>query len=99
MDIKEFPLPRSEARPQCLVTPGDGDLVRKARVALGGAAPVPWRSVECEEELTGKRISRAVAFKAAEAAMRKAKPLPKNGYKVQLFKGIIAESLMEILKA
>ena len=33
-----------------------GDQVPKARVFLSGVAPVPWRSTEVEEVVTGKRL-------------------------------------------
>jgi len=74
----------------------DGDLVRTASIVLSGAAPIPWRAVEAEEEVTGKRLDASSASRAAEAAMSKARPLVKNGYKVHLFKGLIEESLMKI---
>ena len=38
----------------------------------------------------------AVAAEAAEAAMADASPLGKNGYKIQMFKGIIEEELLAI---
>lgn len=74
----------------------DGDRVRKASVVLSGAAPVPWRSREAEQELSGKRLNSETSSRAADAAMSKAKALSKNAYKIHLFKGLIEESLMEM---
>jgi xanthine dehydrogenase YagS FAD-binding subunit len=74
----------------------DGGRVSDARVVLSGAAPVPWRSREAEQVIEGSQINAAVAAEAAEAAMADARPLGKNAYKVQMFKGIIEEELLAI---
>lgn len=74
----------------------DGGRVSDARVVLSGAAPVPWRSREAEQVIEGQRITAALAAEAAEAAMADARPLGKNGYKIQMFKGIIEEELLAI---
>ncbi len=69
------------------------DLVEDARVVLGAAAPVPWRSVAAEKVLNGKKISKNVARDAAEAALSEAEPLSQNGYKVPMFKTVIFRTL------
>ena len=71
----------------------DGGRVKEARVVLSGAAPVPWRARGAEDALVGKRLAAKVTTAAAEAAMAGAEPLEHNGYKVPLFKGLIAEQL------
>jgi xanthine dehydrogenase YagS FAD-binding subunit len=73
-------------------------LVEKARVVLSGAAPVPWRSREAEKVLTGKRMNADIAARAGEAAVKSAEPLEQNGYKVPLFRGVIEEELITIVK-
>ena len=73
-----------------------GDQITEARVVLGGAAPVPWRSREAEAALTGARLNEATASRAAEAAMSKAQPLDQNGYKVDLFRSLIEEQLLAL---
>lgn len=75
-----------------------GDQVQKARVFLSGVAPVPWRSKEVEEVVTGKRLDEAVVRKAAEAAVQKAKPLEQNAYKIPLLRGLIEEQLLAIAR-
>ncbi len=74
----------------------NGDQITAARVVLGGAAPVPWRSRESEAALTGARLNEATASRAAEAAMSKAQPLDHNGYKVDLFRSLIEEQLLAL---
>jgi xanthine dehydrogenase YagS FAD-binding subunit len=62
----------------------DGSKIQSARVVMGYVAPIPWISSEAEQELTGKPVSPEVADSAAQAALRDAKPLSQNAYKVQL---------------
>ena len=75
-----------------------GDRVEKARVVLSGAAPIPWRSSEIEEAVTGKLLDRDIVARAADEAVKKAEPLQRNGYKVSLFRGIVKEELLAIAK-
>ena len=76
-----------------------GDKVQRARVFLSGVAPVPWRSKEVEQVVTGKTLDEATVRKAAEAAVQKAKPLEQNAYKIPLLRGLIEEQLLAIAKA
>jgi xanthine dehydrogenase YagS FAD-binding subunit len=73
----------------------DGKVAR-ARVAFSGAAPVPWRSEAVEKAITGKALTPEVAAAAAEAGVKAAEPLGKNGYKIPLFKGVVTEALLSI---
>jgi xanthine dehydrogenase YagS FAD-binding subunit len=76
----------------------EGEELRKARVVLSGAAPIPWRSREAEEVLTGKRLEEETISRAAKAAMEKAQPLAHNGYKIPLFRGLIEEELQALAR-
>jgi xanthine dehydrogenase YagS FAD-binding subunit len=76
-----------------------GDVVEQARIVLSGAAPIPWRSREVEEVITGKRLDGETVARAAEAAVKDAQPLKNNGYKISLFRGMIEEELLKIGKA
>jgi len=67
--------------------------VRHARVVFSGVAPVPWRSRETEESITGKSLDRKTIARAAEAAVQGAEPMENNGYKIPLLKGIVEEEL------
>ena len=75
----------------------EGGKITRARVALSGAAPIPWRSKEAEEVLTGAAVGPEIAKKAGAAAMKGARPLAKNGYKVRLFEGLIETELLKAL--
>lgn len=73
--------------------------VTRARLALGGVAPIPWRSPDAEKALVGKAMD-ASAWKAAgEAAMLEADPLKHNAYKVPLAKGLIHRALQSLARA
>jgi len=65
-----------------------------ARIVLSGVAPVPWRATEAEKALTGQRLDAQTASRVAAASLRSAAPLPQNGYKLDLVRGIVEEALM-----
>jgi xanthine dehydrogenase YagS FAD-binding subunit len=71
-----------------------GKSVKSARIVLGHVAPVPWPSPEAEAALAGKSISESVAEEAGKAAVSKAKPLSKNGYKVQLARVAVKRAIL-----
>lgn len=70
-----------------------GGKVEYARVALGGVGTVPWRSIDAERELVGKSATPENFRKAAEVALRDAKPASENGYKVELAKRCLTRAL------
>ena len=67
--------------------------VAEVSVVLGAAAPVPWRSREAEAPLIGRKPTPRLVREAADAAMADAAPLADNGYKVELFRSLLVESL------
>jgi xanthine dehydrogenase YagS FAD-binding subunit len=76
-----------------------GGRVTHARVALGGVGTIPWRAREAEQELMGKPATRAQFVRAAEAALRDAKPRSENGFKVELAKRCIVHALTTVSAA
>jgi xanthine dehydrogenase YagS FAD-binding subunit len=70
-----------------------GGKITRARVALGGVGTKPWRSPEAEAELTGQPATQAVFQKAADAALRGAKPQSQNGFKIELAKRCLVHAL------
>ena len=77
----------------------DGATVTGGRVALSGAAPVPWRARAVERAIIGKTLTPAIAAQAGEAAVAGATPLKRNGYKVPLFRNVVREALLAIAEA
>ncbi|MGA8037333.1 MAG: xanthine dehydrogenase family protein subunit M [Candidatus Acidiferrales bacterium] len=70
--------------------------IRKARVALGGVATKPWRSLEAERALEGKTATQAHFHAAAATALRDAKPQSGNRYKIELAKRCIVRTLLTV---
>ena len=66
---------------------------RRARIALGGVGTKPWRSPEAEAALVDQPANDANFRKAAEAAMRDAKPQSHNGFKIELARRCLAHAL------
>jgi xanthine dehydrogenase YagS FAD-binding subunit len=73
----------------------NGNNVQSARVVMGAVAPVPWRSEEAERALAGKPLNESTASAAAEAAVRNAQPLSRNGYKVQIAKTAVKRAILQ----
>lgn len=67
--------------------------IRAARVALGGVATRPWRSIEAERALVGQPPIRATFERAAEAALVDPEPRRDNAFKVVLAKRTIVRAL------
>jgi xanthine dehydrogenase YagS FAD-binding subunit len=67
--------------------------IRAARVALGGVATKPWRSVEAEQALVGQPPNRASFARAAAAALVEPKPHRDNAFKVDLARRTIVRAL------
>src|SRR5437660_7804299 len=76
-----------------VVVTATGGKITRARVALGGVGTKPWRSPEAEAELTGQTATETVFQKAAEAALRDAKPQSQNRFKVELAKRCLVHAL------
>jgi xanthine dehydrogenase YagS FAD-binding subunit len=73
----------------------DGEVVREARIALGGVATVPWRAREAEALLTGKPLNEAAAVEAARAAFASAHSRPQNEFKITLGQRTLIRALRE----
>ncbi|MCE0763242.1 xanthine dehydrogenase family protein subunit M [Pseudonocardia kujensis] len=73
--------------------------IRAARVAFGGVAPKPWRSVEAEAALTGRPATMATYRAAAEAAMRHAVGQGCNDFKIELAKRTLCRTLAQVARA
>jgi xanthine dehydrogenase YagS FAD-binding subunit len=70
-----------------------GGKIQHIRVALGGVGTKPWRSLEAEKALEGHAPDRATFVKAAEAALKDARPASENAFKVELSRRCIVRAL------
>jgi xanthine dehydrogenase YagS FAD-binding subunit len=62
----------------------DGSKVKSARVVLGHVAPVPWEAADAGKALQGKTPNEAAAEAAGRAAVKGARALSGNKYKIRL---------------
>jgi len=72
----------------------NGSTVQSARVVMGAVAPIPWRSQPAEQALAGKTVTEATAAAAADAALRDARPLSQNAYKIQVAKTAVKRAIL-----
>ena len=70
-----------------------GQKITRARIALGGVGTKPWRSAEAEALLVGQPANQAAFRKAAEAALRDAKPQSQNAFKIEVAKRCLTHAL------
>jgi xanthine dehydrogenase YagS FAD-binding subunit len=71
-----------------------GTTIQGARVVMGAVAPIPWRSQAAEQALAGRTMSEETATAAAEAAVQGARPLARNGYKIQVAKTAVKRAIL-----
>lgn len=66
------------------------------RIALGGVGTKPWRSLEAERALQGKPPTDGNFREAAEAALRDARPMHDNAFKIELAKRTLIRTLQTV---
>jgi len=71
----------------------DGDIVRTARLGLGGMAYRPWRSQAAEQLLQGRKLTRDVMEQAAHQALEGAVTHGHNDYKPELARRTVVRAL------
>ncbi|MFP3915933.1 MAG: FAD binding domain-containing protein [Actinomycetota bacterium] len=77
----------------CRLQVSDGQIDR-ARLAVGGVAPVPLRRPEVEDALAGKAVEDAAGLReAALLAGRGANPLPMTGHKLALLPNLVLDAV------
>jgi len=72
-----------------------GGKVASACIVLGHVAPIPWPAREAEKGIEGKSVTEQTAAQAGEAAVRGARPLSRNNYKVQLARVAVKRAILE----
>jgi len=68
-------------------------VIAEARLALGGVAAKPWRAREAEAVLAGLRPHPEGFRRAAEAALKEARPSGDNAFKIELARRIVVRAL------
>jgi xanthine dehydrogenase YagS FAD-binding subunit len=73
----------------------EGDSIKEARFALGGVAHKPWRDVQAEAALRGRRAGEATFAEAAGLVLRGAKGFGHNTFKIDLARRAIVRALSQ----
>jgi xanthine dehydrogenase YagS FAD-binding subunit len=66
-------------------------------IVLGGIAPKPWRAREAEDLLRGQPVTTSLAAEAGAAALARATPLSRNGYKVPMAQDAIRDAVLALV--
>jgi xanthine dehydrogenase YagS FAD-binding subunit len=74
----------------------DGQLIREARIALGGVGTKPWRAQAAETALRGTPATGENFRRAAEIALQGARPATQNAFKVTLAQRAIVRALHSV---
>jgi xanthine dehydrogenase YagS FAD-binding subunit len=70
----------------------DGETIRAARLGLGGIATKPWRAVEAEQSLTGRKATYDAFRDAADIALAGAVAREHNHFKIELARRTIVRA-------
>ncbi len=75
-----------------IITTVDG-VCNDARIALGAVAPKPIRARSAEQTIKGKAVTGSLAEMAGAAAVKDAKALSKNAYKIQIVRALVKKAI------
>ena len=74
-----------------------GDVVERASLVLGGVAPTPWRATAAEDALRGAPVAGLDADAIGQLAVRDARPLRDNHFKVRLAASLVCRAVATLL--
>jgi len=69
---------------------------KELKIVLGGVAPIPWRLKQAENFIKGKHLTEEVIRQGAKQALKDAKPLDENAYKIDLVEAVLFEAVSSI---
>ena len=68
-------------------------VIEDIRVAVNGVAPTPLRLTAVEDAVRGEPVNEQTAIRAGEIAVRGAKPLAHNAYKISLLRNLVKRAI------
>ena len=78
----------------------DGDLISRARVAVGSVAMKPWRLERTEQLLAGVRLgSQTIPAAVRERGSLKRSALPGSAYKIPLAQNAVLRAFEEAVRS
>jgi xanthine dehydrogenase YagS FAD-binding subunit len=72
------------------------ETIETASIVLGGVAPNAWDAAEAAASLVGGTLNEESCGKAAELAVKAARPLRHNAYKVDLTRNLVKRALLTL---
>jgi xanthine dehydrogenase YagS FAD-binding subunit len=73
-----------------------GGTLTKAHFVLGGVAPVPWRLPAFEKRIEQGKLNEKAAAAAAAEALKEARPLAENAYKIDLAAVLLTRAALSL---
>ncbi len=73
-----------------------GGIFREIKIVLGGVAPIPWRLQKAEDLIIGKKVTDEVIQQAAREALKEARPLEDNAYKIDLVEAVMSTAILSL---
>jgi xanthine dehydrogenase YagS FAD-binding subunit len=74
-----------------------GNMFKDIKIVLGGVAPIPWRLEKAEKSIRGKKVTEGLLRQAAGEALKEAKPMTENGYKIELAETVIYRAALSLV--
>jgi len=74
-----------------------GGVCNEIKIVLGGVAPIPWRLDKAEKLIKGKKVTEDLLREAAKEALKEAKPLEENGYKIELAQTAVYRAALSLV--
>jgi xanthine dehydrogenase YagS FAD-binding subunit len=74
----------------------ENGVIVEARLAVGGAAPKPWRLTRSEAALVGRTLDTRAVVVAGDLAIEGARALAHNGFKIALLRASVVRALETI---
>ena len=73
------------------------DIVKAARITLGGVAPIPWWEKQVSSQLKGMTTPLKNLEQIVSAALKEAEPLEQNAYKIPMARNLIKRLITNLL--
>ena len=74
-----------------------GGSFQDIKIVLGGVAPIPWRLKKTEDFIKGKQLNETVIRQGAKEALKDARALEENGYKLDLIEAVLTEAVSSLM--
>lgn len=74
-----------------------GSVFKDIKIVCGGLAPIPWRLKKAEDFIKGKAITEEIIRQGTKEALKDAKPLEENAYKMDLVEAVLLTAITSMV--